>query len=222
MSWNQKDFAYPDRWAARDKEAWLISNRNWDYTVSFYKHGLSNNPDDVLITNQLHDEHFIAGLKQPPMLDLPMVMSSKPGGKYMSGAKRIIPLPEPIIAGTISVQAGDAEETEALLKAAKEGEAWIFLGGMMIDQYEQALAEHGTQIAALETLPFPFHNGKTGRPSGQYPFPRYPDHYNYGRSAIFARDLTITKRQFAKTINGGYITTLSYSGIWQADRAAQI
>ena len=136
----------------------------------------------------------------------------------MSGAKRIIPLPEPIVAGTISVVAGDAAEEEALLKAAAEGEAWIYLGGMMINQYETELAANNNDAAAaLARLPFPFHNGKEAQSVGVF-----NNYYNYGRSAIFARDLTITKRQFAKTINGGYTITLSYSGIWQADRAAQI
>ena len=219
MAWNQEDFAYPARWPQNaNKGAWLNINKNWAYAVSFYKYGLSNNPDDLYIDAAWHNEHFIGGLKKPPMMDLPMVMTSKPGGKYMSGAKRIIPLPEPIIAGTISVVNDEAEETEALLKAAAEGEAWIFLAGMMVNQYEEELKDtNGDAAAALGRLPFPFHNGKEAQSVSIF-----NNYYNYGRSAIFARDLTITKRQFAKTINGGYITTLSYSGIWQADRAAQI
>lgn len=188
MSWNQSERAYPNT-VERNRPPWA------QYTISFIEFNDETlDPNgDLNMSKTLFSRYFISGILNPCEFDLPDFYPSRPGGKYLTGAKRNILLYAPIIKGSIRLNPGTIADCEALRKAARYPKIWVIAGGM---------------YAGLSTPPFPFKNN-----------PGNPD---YGKSAILTRDFMLKKRQDKPTIqSGGQMISAVYTATWPAGRAVQ-
>ena len=131
--------------------------------------------------------NLISGVTEPCVVSRPQLIASRPGGKFLNGQRRDIPVAHPYVRGAIMLRPGTPADHQALLKAAAMvTRVWIVPGGA----YPRATPAVWPFLGA----------NNTGR---------------FQRSAVFATSITLKKQSEldrAQLVSGAMNLEITYEG----------